>query len=134
MKTLQGVGSHAQIQQQCKTQQQQAGSGSVVFGLWKPKDSDHGLDRLNRAREKMDELVLGNYRRVAEPRGAIEDDNGHRSRRQRAGTHVASQTRELMASHHSIPNKQQLLPPTGRNQEQRKQAKDIINIPIVIVV
>jgi hypothetical protein len=32
---------------------------------------------LSMAWEKMDGLGLGNYSRVAEPRGAIEDDNGH---------------------------------------------------------
>lgn len=62
---------------------------------------------LNKAQEKMDGLGQGSYRQaVAEPRGAVEDNNGHgtaRSKRQTTGTQVASQTRERMASHHSIP-------------------------------
>jgi hypothetical protein len=49
---------------------------------------------LNKAREKMDGLGLGNYSRVAEPRGAIEDDNRHcKIKTTKTGTHVASQTR-----------------------------------------
>ncbi|CEI40167.1 unnamed protein product [Fusarium venenatum] len=90
MKTLQGVGSHAQIQQQCKTQQQQASSGSVVM-----------------TREKMDVLGPGNY----SSRRASRSLRGRQWARKIKTTkdrHVASQTRD-------IPNEQQLLRPTGRN-------------------
>lgn len=76
--------------------------------------------------------------RVAEPRGAIKDDNGYctKSRRQKTGTHRTlprrrANVRLAIVVHLRSSNR---CSPTTGEQDKRFQAKDINNIPIVTVV